>query len=47
MQRFEEAEQEFELAINLDPKLFEAYYYSGTVAFAQEQPEYLFPGRPE
>ena len=35
MQRFEEAEQEFQLAINLDPKLFEAYYYSGTVAFAK------------
>ena len=33
--KFEEAEEEFQQAILLDPKLFEAYYYYGTVAFTQ------------
>ena len=33
--QFEEAEEEFQQAIVLDPKLFEAYYYYGTVTFTQ------------
>ena len=33
--RFDEAKGEFERAILLEPKLFEAYYYYGTVAFTQ------------
>ena len=33
--KYDEARQEFETAIGLNPKLFEAYYYYGTVAFAQ------------
>ena len=33
--KYDEARQEFETAISLNPKLFEAYYYYGTVAFAQ------------
>jgi TolB-like protein/Flp pilus assembly protein TadD len=37
--KFEEARQEFETAIGLNPKLFEAYYYYGTVAFTQGELE--------
>ena len=33
--KFDEAEEEFQEAIVLDPKLFEAYYYYGTVTFTQ------------
>ncbi len=32
--RFEDASREFRLAMKLNPRLFEAYYYYGTVAFA-------------
>jgi TolB-like protein/Flp pilus assembly protein TadD len=37
--KYDEARQEFETAIRLNPKLFEAYYYYGTVAFAQGELE--------
>lgn len=37
--KFEAARQEFETAISLNPKLFEAYYYYGTVAFTQGELE--------
>ncbi|MFQ5701455.1 MAG: protein kinase [Acidobacteriota bacterium] len=33
--RYDEAEREFRHAIKLNPRLFEAYYYFGTVAFSQ------------
>jgi len=33
-QRYKDAEREFALAVKLNPRLFEAYYYYGTVAFA-------------
>lgn len=33
--RYEEARQEFEIALRLDPKLFEAYYYYGRSYYAQ------------
>lgn len=33
--QFDEAEKEFEIAIRLDPKLFEAYYFYARARFAQ------------
>jgi tetratricopeptide (TPR) repeat protein len=37
--RYNEAEEEFEKAIRLNPKLFETYYYFGRTCFAQGDSE--------
>jgi serine/threonine protein kinase/Flp pilus assembly protein TadD len=37
--RYEDAAREFGLAMQLNPRLFEAYYYYGTVAFAEGELE--------
>ena len=37
--RFDEAEDQFETAIRLDPRLFEAYYFYARTAFAEGKPE--------